>query len=296
MKKPRIVIAGCARDCGLHLNAIFQNIGRLSAYYADLALVVVENDSSDDTAIILKRNLIHFVRHSIVQIPELAEHIPIRTKRLAFLRNLVLDILKEDRFNDSDYVLMIDFDEVCTDPWNIDEIESAIKYLESVSDLAACFSNCSGHYYDLWALRHPNVCPSDIWLDSFALRLATRCTVDEAFTQVVSPKIFQIPPSLSPFQVDSAFGGMGIYKLKALRESKGLYVGEQHLFVSSHDKSTIIRYQWCEHVPFHTSLTKQLGAKLAIFPSLITQNTHRRRFIPSAMDALVIETLKVQQA
>ncbi len=291
--KPRITVAGCARDCGVHLDAIFDNLARLSIEYPQLSLVTVENDSLDNTSEILNRYSRHFLRHDIIQIPGLAKSIPIRTQRLAFIRNLIIDVLHERKYSDSDYVLMIDFDEVCIRPWNIETLSRAIAFMEADSNLAACFSNCDGHYYDLWAFRHPRVCPGDIWLDSFVHRQKSNCTVEEAFSQEVGPKIFQIPTTLPPFQVDSAFGGMGIYKMRALRESTSRYLGEQSIRIDTDKGPSMIRYQRCEHVPYHAGLTMQLGAKLAIFPELITQDTHARRFIPGAMDALAIEKISL---
>lgn len=292
--KPRITVAGCARDCGVHLDAIFDNLARLSIEYPRLSLVTVENDSIDNTSEILNRYARNFLRHDIFEIPGLAKSIPIRTQRLAFIRNLIIEVLKDGKYSDSDYVLMIDFDEVCIRPWHIETITRVIAFLEADSNLAACFSNCDGHYYDLWAFRHPKVCPGDIWLDSYVHRLKSNCTVEEAFNHEVAPKIFQIPTTLQPFQVDSAFGGMGIYKMRALRESTSRYLGEQSIRIATDKGLSLVRYQRCEHVSYHAGLTKQLGATLAIFPELITQNTHARRFIPGAMDALAIDTITLR--
>jgi hypothetical protein len=294
MNKPRLVVAGCARDCSAHLDRVFENISRLSTVYPGISLVVVENDSCDDTFERLSDKGKHFIRKSINKIPSLSKQIPLRTQRLAFVRNLIVDILREERFLDCDIVVMIDFDEVCTDAWNVDELSRAFDYLMTNTQLMACFSNCNGHYYDLWAFRHSTVCPGDIWLDAFAYRLTAQCSVEEAFLNQVSPRIFQIPKTLPPFSVDSAFGGMGIYSMNAIRESTNEYAGEQiRRLILNSSEHVIVRYQKCEHVSFHQGMAAKLGGQFAIIPALITQDTHRRRFIPAAMDVLAIEVMPV---
>jgi hypothetical protein len=294
MKKPRIVVAGCARDCGEHLDRIFENINKLTTYYPGTALVLVENDSIDNTFERLIDKGKHFIRTSINKLPNLSKQIPLRTQRLAFVRNLIIDILREERFQDCDIVLMIDFDEVCTDSWDIDELSRAFVYLMSNTQLMACFSNCNGHYYDLWALRHPKICPVDIWLDAFKYRLMTESSVEDAFLNKVTPHIFQIPTSLPPFSVDSAFGGMGIYSMNAIRATSSEYVGEQSSRLTLHSgEDAIVRYQKCEHVSFHQGMVTKLGGQFAIVPALVTQDTHRRRFIPAAMDVLSIEVMRI---
>jgi hypothetical protein len=293
MSKPKLVIAGCARDCSIHLDQIFQNVSRLSLEYPELGLVVVENDSNDETGEKLSQYARHFNKQEIIKIPGLTQQIPVRTQRLAFVRNLIVDVLREQRFLETDFVVMIDFDEVCTQAWDVEVIAKVLAFMKAHSSIAACFSNCDGHYYDLWALRHPTVCPGDIWLNASLHRLKTNCSVKEAFEKEVQPCIFQIPRTMNPFEVDSAFGGMGIYAMDAIRQTTGLYIGEQFARVETPDGQIILRYQRCEHVPFHRGIAEKLGARFAIYPSLITQDTHPRRFIPEAMDVLSLGVMKV---
>jgi hypothetical protein len=261
--------------------------------YPGLGLVVLENDSSDATGEKLSQYSRHFSRQQLIRLPSLSQQIPIRTQRLAFVRNLIVDVLREQRFLETDFVVMIDFDEVCTQSWDVQVITRVLEFMKANSNLAACFSNCDGHYYDLWALRHPKVCPGDIWLNATLQRLMTNCSVKQAFEKEVQPCIFQIPRTMSPFEVDSAFGGMGIYSMDALRQTTGLYIGDQFARAETPTGPIVLRYQRCEHVPFHRGIAEKLGAKFAIYPELITQDTHLRRFIPEAMDILSLGIMKV---
>jgi len=72
----------------------------------------------------------------------------------------------------------------------------------------------------------------------------------------------------NPILVDSAFGGLGIYK-------KNLMVQSRYIGLSSNNEEI------CEHVSFNEKLT-HLGYKLYIIPSLINGgwNEHNRGLKP----------------
>jgi hypothetical protein len=262
--------------------------------YDDIGLVVVENDSSDNTLERLTYHARHFSRYNVVRLPGLSQRIPVRTQRLAFVRNIIIDLLRERKFLNTDFVVMIDFDDVCTQAWDIGVVTNVLRFMEANPYLAACFSNSDGYYYDLWAFRHPEICPGDIWLDASLYRLRTRCSVEEAFQREVQPRIFQIPQSMSPFEVDSAFGGMGIYVMEALRRTTSAYIGEQFARTDTPDGPVVLSYQRCEHVSFNRGISEKLGAKFAIYPELITVDTRPRWFVPEAMDALSLGIIQTK--
>ena len=73
-----------------------------------------------------------------------------------------------------------------------------------------------------------------------------------------------IPINACPIEVDSAFGGIGIYKIECSQIAK----------YSGLNKDGI---QFCEHVYFHSSL-KRKGKKLFILPGFIngSWNEHNK--------------------
>lgn len=115
----------------------------------------------------------------------------------------------------------------------------------------ALFGNSVSRYYDLWALRSNAL---GIDYDCLHNKSAIR-TQGVCFEYDVA-----LDPNAPVLEVDSAFNGVGIYRLDSLRRAR-----EQ--------QSGSCRYggAWlttCEHVDFHACL-RRAGLRLGIAPSLV---------------------------
>lgn len=129
---------------------------------------------------------------------------------------------------------------------------NSLNEIETLNE--AHFANQTGPYYDISALRHSSWVPSDPWADYADLEPKLGKAL--AFKLAVQSKQISIPPNAAKIAVDSAFGGLGIYPLKALIHSKAIYsVLEEN------------GAQVCEHVNFHQSLRRE-GVALFIYPSM----------------------------
>ena len=78
-----------------------------------------------------------------------------------------------------------------------------------------CSANRRNYYYDIWALRHPDWCPQDCW-ERFA-RLRPQIGNENAFQMAILGPMVRIPAHLPFIEVESAFGGLAIYRKAALR-------------------------------------------------------------------------------
>ena len=152
------------------------------------------------------------------------------TARLAIARNRYLDIVRNSDLRDFDYLVVMDLDNVCQRPVDTDAFVEAVGYLNSDPSYAGVFANQDSFYYDLWALRHAELCPSDVWMDILAYAMTNGVSDDEAFDQVFRPRVFSLPKAAAPVAVDSAFGGLGIYKMPAALA--GAYRGEREVRVT----------------------------------------------------------------
>jgi hypothetical protein len=92
--------------------------------------------------------------------------------------------------------------------------------------------------------------------------------VAEAKKRAIGKWQVKIVENTEPIPVESAFGGMGIYRLKKTVGCK--YVGRRTI------PGTNMGEHCCEHVPFHADMIKKHGARLFIYPSLVveTQDEH----------------------
>jgi hypothetical protein len=120
----------------------------------------------------------------------------------------------------------------------------------------AAFANQPLRYYDIWALRAKGWSESDCWKEY--QDLLQTLPEREAKKIAVTSKMKSISEKSKPIPVDSAFGGLGIYRIQAFLD--GEYLGMD----SSGNEI-------CEHVHFHQKLVSK-GHKLFIMPSLVNLN------------------------
>jgi glycosyltransferase involved in cell wall biosynthesis len=248
-RREEIAIVGLVRNCG---SVIERNIQRLREAFASFDRIrwfVVESDSDDDT---LER-LAHAEREidgfSYFSAGQLREQYPRRTERIAVCRNIYLDALGADDFSDVDYVAVADLDGV-NDRLSRAAVDSC--WAER-TDWDGVFANQPDLYYDVWALRHPDWNPGDCWrqqrfLMQFALSPA------QAEYAAIFAKMIAIPTSSPWLEVDSAFGGLGIYRRDALLRGRYVGIADDH--------------EVCEHVHLHR-LMRTAGTRLYINPQLV---------------------------
>lgn len=116
-------------------------------------------------------------------------------------------------------------------------------------------------YYDIWALRAPGWSENDCW-EEFR-KLTQTMGRKRALKIAVTSRMHSIPVNSSPIEVDSAFGGLAIYRIEAFL--RGNYLGEN-----------LLGEEICEHVPFHKEL-RRYGYKLFINPKMVNLKPNRQR-------------------
>ena len=138
----------------------------------------------------------------------------------------------------------------------------------------AVFANQLGPYYDLWALRHPDLCPHDVWWQVYQIHLKNPNWSDaECLEAVFASLEIKLSINEKPFKFESAFGGLGLYKASWLSRAQAPYCGESaHLLPTEDGGTKLLRLQVCEHVSFHAGL-RAAGASLWIHPGWINWNT-----------------------
>ena len=184
-----------------------------------------------------------------------------RTIGMSLARNRYLsEIRLSDNFSQVDLVAIADFNGL-----NNKLNEQGIYSCFMRSDWDACFANQTGRYYDIWALRHPLWSPNDCWQQLSFYREFFKFP-ERALRISLGSRMIHIPKKNNWIEVDSAFGGFGLYRRDALNE--GEYSG-----ITSNGTPI------CEHVPFHTEMRKN-GKKLFVNPALINTNStdHSKRF------------------
>jgi hypothetical protein len=213
--------------------------------------MVIESDSEDDTLGVLQQLARQRPGFQFQTLGRLAAQHPRRTDRIAQCRNAGLQWLQALRESGApvSHLLMADLDGV-----NDGLTAAALASCWQRDDWAACTANQVGRYYDLWALRHPVWCPGDCWQEADFLS-AHGVPRDRAKMAAVYLRMLHIRPDHDWIEVDSAFGGLALYRADALTDLR--YAG------LTPEGSEI-----CEHVPLHAALRAR-GGRIFINPRLL---------------------------
>lgn len=221
---------------------------------SDYAAIIVTNDNLDGTDLLLSTWRQLDSRHHVISVDGLAAAYPNRIDRLAVARNFYLRKLLDFDNVQASLILIADFDgpNIGLTP---QVIEQALASAPHCWD--ALFANQERAYYDLYALRHNEWCPADVWAEveketKFPFRSHRR---QRAIQRLVHERQYRIALDHPVIPVKSAFGGLGIYRRNAL---SGCWYGSREAC-----GQTV-----CEHVVIHRQMEVK-GAKLFIMPSLL---------------------------
>jgi hypothetical protein len=244
MSQKSICFLGCVRNGESNLANSVKSVQKLRSFFAHSEFHVFENDSIDRTVDILR----HWESGGALKLHSLAgldAKMPKRTERLAYGRNLLMSIaLSGYPF---EYICWVDMDGLLDDSFDVAGFSSCFQFEEAWD---AVFPVTTGYYYDIWALRHPQM-----WPDDYMVRMNSECDLALGSRSIIETamKTRQIKAEWMQgwLPVESAFGGMGIYRASACRN--GRYVGLE-------DGREV-----CEHVFFHRGLVKN-GGMLYINP------------------------------
>jgi hypothetical protein len=209
-----VVFATTVKNAEKHIENLIKFVSSLSKIYKDYYIIVVEADSSDNTANKV-RELTRNFKCKLLCLN--TKKVKFRTSRLSIARNKILDVIKKDKsLKKFDDLILFDSD-------NVNRLITSDKIFESISkapkDWVGIFPNQKFFYYDLWGLRIKKYYNFDCFneLKKYAKKIKPR----NAYFKVIFKNFFLINSFKKRFiEVDSAWGGMGIYKLKYAIKSK----------------------------------------------------------------------------
>ncbi len=253
-KESDIVIVGAARNVARTVARQLGVFERAFASFRSRAYVIVESDSSDRTLEILaewkraKGNL------HVISLGNLEPSFPNRMHRLFKARSAAWEFCRDSpALASADYFAVADWDGV-----NLQVTAEGVESCWRIPDWDVVTANQPEGYYDVWTLRHPTWCPDDC-LENYR-RIEAELGGAAAYQIALGSKRISIPESEGPIEVESAFGGLAIYRKEVFFESRYTLPapGEPDI---------------CEHVPFHAGMRKQ-GARIVINPALVNMRSY----------------------
>jgi hypothetical protein len=268
LSESRLLVVGVLRNCAEKVNGDVLRLQSAMANAKQLHWLLIESDSTDSTPSELAKLQNDLDNFKYISLGHLITELPLRTQRISRCRNeYIKEIRQSNAYKNIDYVIVADFDGI-----NTYLTQRSIESCWERDNWDMCSANQRGPYYVVWALRHKYWSPNDCWAQYNFFRTYKTNTEDNLSSSVYS-RMIELPANSNWIEVDSAFGGLAVYKrsLFNLAEYAGL----------TDDGNEI-----CEHVHFHAKL-KQAGAKLFINPQLInakyTGHTLPLRFSKSLM-------------
>jgi hypothetical protein len=252
IKKKSIIFVGLARDCESVVKLNVDLLKQIGSHFKEFKIIVFENDSKDSTNNVLSE-INDIILHSV---SSLDNRFPERTERLAHLRNLGLQEAIATNF---DYYCPVDLDGVLTTTGYEFDVKGFLSsfYYEEFWD--AVFPVSDGVYYDLWALRHWELSPDD-WM--FAESSGTSALgIDIIQSREIFTRQYDLRKMSGWLKVDSAFGGIGVYKMNKLGNAK--YIGKENEVIVS------------EHVPFNLKLSSN---RLYLNPRFVTYGYEETKY------------------
>ena len=244
------LIGGVVRNCEKALKSDVLYLQNALKNHPNKQWLLIESDSDDKTIEVL-RELESVVKNfHFITLGALSNNIPERTQRIAYCRNKYLEEFESNPlYRGFDYMLVSDFDGM-----NNCITEKAIKSCWDNADWDVATANQWGPYYDIFALRHPLWSPNNCW---DAQRFLATQGFNENHSKYIGVYSRMVTvPELGPWiEVDSAFGGMAIYKREKIQ-------GLRYTGATDHGEEI------SEHVPFHAQV-KARGGRIFINPKLI---------------------------
>lgn len=229
-EKPKVAVCALARDCAKRLSNNITQLEKLAEKF-DIEFFVVENNSKDETRIILqewanRNSKVHLNLFDLTE-EELKQN---RILRLANCRNMYMDMVRKSEVL-FDFLMMVDIDVSYID------IESVIKSIDDVpSDFVGLFSN------GRWFFQFLNKKIATNYNDLYALEFS----VENKDTNIELLSILKESFKKNRFiTCTSAFGGIGIYKYEYIKDLTYSYTMDNYR-----------NKPYCEHKLFNNELLK----------------------------------------
>ena len=260
MISEKCCICGTVKNCGPFLNKVFKIIETIGKIFSDYKIIISFDYSTDNSLDILQNY--QSKNNNLILHIETEHQSQYRTHNIARARNKCLDIIRKN-FVDYEYFIMIDCDNVCSNPI---QLEHFLYYLTINTKWDALSFN-KKPYYDLWALSKYPYSFSCMHFNNW-----------KNWGKYIERIILNTPPkTLIPCL--SAFNGFAIYRTNKFINyfydpKPRIDLIPKHLIKKNiqlcgpiylKDKSVIVD---CEHRSFHLMAVND-GARIRIAPEII---------------------------
>lgn len=253
MLKSRVVICGLLRDSEGRIPGIIERVNKLTPYYKDYRVLIVENDSTDNT----RKELLKWASEDPKVMILGCDRINVdecnlnlkkteghsvdwnRINKMQYIRNIYLEKIYSS-YSNWDYMMVWDMDILGS--IYIDGISNSFGYFGSKSytkSVGGIDAICANGIFR-WSYI-------PIYYDTYAHQDITEKSPhisDKLLNDINKGITVRYKRGEPPIRVKSCFGGFAIYKIKSIIENKAVYG------TSEKDSGNIE----CEHIIFNKRL------------------------------------------
>lgn len=248
-----VLLAGTARNVGPYISEEMKHLIAATQSFKKVFVLIIESDSADNTLEVLGQLKNCVPNFDYLALGQLSKDIPIRTERLAYCRNHIIQALKTDpKYAPVDFVMLADLDGLNTHL----KASSVSQCWDTDIPWDVVTANQLDFYYDIWTLRQKYWSVGDCGVQQ--KKLEQIFGYDQSTNLAVWAKQVKLSPSSGYIEVDAAFGGFAIYKKNAY--ISGTYVGSHVTDGEWHEA--------CEHVA-HCADMRKAGYRIFINSALI---------------------------
>jgi len=243
MKNNKAIFCFTVKNEEKSLKKKFALIDEIKNIFQDYYLIYVISDCTDGS----EKMINNYLKDNNYKGKLIIKNFNNNEKRLVKLeksRNAYLDHIKSDQdLKMFDYLLVMDVDGVN----NLLNKKKIINSLNSQINWNAIFANQNFFYYDLFALRIKGIFEDNCFDEIIKSYLKNKKIPLNNFFKEKLLKNFKIIKNnpQNHIKVESAFGGLGIYKLKNVINSETYY--------NSNNGND------CEHVHFNKLISQKFG-------------------------------------
>ena len=255
----KFLVTGLVRDCAKSVKDEVMRIKDALSGAGNISWLLIESDSADSTLSVLSELRNDIPDFDYISLGVLRDKIALRTERIAYCRTVyVKEVRSNPKYADISYVVVADFDGM-----NSGLTAESIDSCWARDDWDVCTANQKGSYYDLWALRQDEWSPNDCF-EQYRFYLSMRQPAFKAYYASVFSRMIRLPTDADWIEVNSAFGGLAIYK-KAVMD------------IAEYNGLTVDGKEVCEHVSFH-KMVRQQGYRIFINPKLINNKSSHHTY------------------
>ncbi len=264
----KVLVVGTVSNVGRVIEKEVRRVLKAVEPHAEIQFYLVESDSNDSTVQELTRIKDEDQRVSFTSLENLKQDIPDRIERIRFCRNKYVQYIRaKHQENSWDFIIVADLD-------GMNRKLSSLGIgtcFSSELNWSACFANQRNGYYDLYALRCNDWVSEDVFSSYQFLKVSNPFVpssknqylkwlqefrhFDRLRKSSIYKKMRKISPTENWIAVDSAFGGLGIYRPEVFLRF-------------NYDSQNLSSTVYCEHIDLNYQC-REANFSLYINPALI---------------------------